>query len=91
MFSFNKNKATLIAEIGGNHEGDLNKAKDLMFQASAAGADIIKFQSYSGAGLVNKKLRPDRYEHFKKFMLTDEEWLDLAITAKKNNIFSSWQ
>ena len=89
MFSFNKNKATLIAEIGGNHEGDLSKAKDLMFQASASGADIVKFQSYSGAGLVNKKLRPDRYEHFKKFMLTDEEWLDLAITAKNNNILFS--
>ena len=94
MFKFNKSRATLIAEIGGNHEGDLNKAKDLMFQASDAGADIVKFQSYSGGGLVNKKLRPDRYEHFNKFMLTDDEWLDLAVTAKNNNILfasSIWE
>ena len=89
MFSFYKDRATLIAEIGGNHEGDLNKAKDLMFQANEAGADIVKFQSYSGDGLVNKKLRPDRYDHFNKFMLTEEEWLDLAMTAKNNNILFS--
>lgn len=89
MFNFYKERATLIAEIGGNHEGNLNKAKDLMFQANEAGADIVKFQSYSGDGLVNKKLRPDRYDHFNKFMLTEEEWLDLAMTAKNNNILFS--
>jgi N,N'-diacetyllegionaminate synthase len=86
MFRFVYGRATLIAEIGGNHEGDLNKAKDLMFQAHEAGADIIKFQSYSGDGLVNKKLRLDRYNHFNRFMLTDEEWIDLAETAKNNGI-----
>jgi len=94
MFSFFQDRATLIAEIGGNHEGDLSKAKDLMFKAHDAGADIIKFQSYSGEGLVNKKLRPDRYEHFKKFMLTDDDWLDLASTAKANGILfasSIWE
>ena len=79
-------RATLIAEIGGNHEGDLSKAKDLMFQAHEAGADIVKFQSYSGDGLVNKKLRLDRYNHFSRFMLTDDEWIDLAETAKNNEI-----
>lgn len=86
MFKFIKDRAILIAEIGGNHEGDLGKAKDLMFQAHEAGADVIKFQSYSGAGLVNKKLRPDRYDHFKKFMLSDDEWVDLAETAKSFGI-----
>ena len=86
MFRFVDGRATLIAEIGGNHEGDLSKAKDLMFQAHEAGADIVKFQSYSGEGLVNKKLRLDRYNHFSRFMLTDDEWIDLAETAKNNEI-----
>jgi N,N'-diacetyllegionaminate synthase len=86
MFRFVGGKATLIAEIGGNHEGSLSKAKDLMFQAYEAGADIVKFQSYSGEGLVNKKLRLDRFNHFNRFMLTDDEWIDLAETAKNNGI-----
>lgn len=90
MFKFFKNRATLIAEIGGNHEGSINKAKDLMFEAAENGADIVKFQSYSGPGLVNKSLRPDRFKHFEGFMLTDDQWVDLAETAVKNNIhFSS--
>jgi len=86
MFRFVEGRATLIAEIGGNHEGDLSKAKDLMFQAHEAGADIVKFQSYSGEGLVNKKLRLDRYNHFSRFMLTEDEWIDLAELAKNNGI-----
>ena len=90
MFKFFDDRATLIAEIGGNHEGSINKAKDLMFEAAENGADIIKFQSYSGPGLVNKSLRPDRFEHFEGFMLSDDQWIDLAETAVKNNIhFSS--
>ena len=84
------NKTLLIAEIGGNHEGSFSKAKDLLFSAHEAGADIVKFQSYSGNGLVNKLLRPERHKHFNKFMLTDEEWIRLAKVAVENNIkFSS--
>ena len=90
MFNFFSDRATLIAEIGGNHEGSLNKAKDLMFEAAENGADIVKFQSYSGPGLVNRLLRPDRFKHFEGFMLSDDQWIDLAETAVKNNIhFSS--
>lgn len=89
MFSFFNNRATLIAEIGGNHEGSISKAKDLMMQAHESGADIVKFQCYSGEGLVNQKLRPERYNHFNKYMLSDDEWIDLAETALKNKIFFS--
>ena len=61
-----------------------------MFEAAENGADIVKFQSYSGPGLVNKLLRPDRFKHFESFMLSDDQWVDLAETAVKNKInFSS--
>ena len=86
MFKFFEDRATLIAEIGGNHEGSINKAKDLMFEAAENGADIVKFQSYSSPGLVNKLLRPDRFKHFESFMLSDDQWVDLAETAVKNKI-----
>jgi sialic acid synthase SpsE len=46
----------LVAEIGSNHEGDFEKAKELLFGAASAGVDAVKFQVYTGEALVNKKL-----------------------------------
>src|SRR5438094_7029853 len=36
----------IIAEIGINHNGDINLAHELIRQAKIAGADIAKFQFY---------------------------------------------
>ena len=90
MENLNSEKAILIAEIGGNHEGSLSQAKDLLLSAGEHGADIVKFQSYSGEGLVNKNIRPERHKHFNNLMLKDEEWLELAEFANQAGIcFSS--
>ena len=40
------NKIFIIAEIGLNHGGDLELAKDLIDSAVRAGADAVKFQTY---------------------------------------------
>lgn len=48
----------VIAEIGSNHDGDLGKARELIRAAKAAGADAIKLQSFTAAGLLNP-LRPE--------------------------------
>jgi N-acetylneuraminate synthase/N,N'-diacetyllegionaminate synthase len=68
----------LIAEIGGNHEGNFDYARTLCSQALESGADCIKFQIYTGDGLVNGKLSPDRAAHFRKFELTPDQHLELA-------------
>ena len=68
----------MIAEIGGNHEGNFQYAKKLTKQAIQSGADVVKFQIYSGDGLVNKKISPDRNKHFKKFQLTKDQHIQLA-------------
>jgi len=39
-------KTLIIAEAGVNHNGDLALAKKLVASAAAAGADIVKFQSF---------------------------------------------
>ena len=39
-----KNKIFLIAEIGINHNGDINLAKKLIFLAKSVGFDCVKFQ-----------------------------------------------
>jgi N-acetylneuraminate synthase/N,N'-diacetyllegionaminate synthase len=40
------NDVVIIAEAGVNHNGDLNKAIDLIKHAADAGADYIKFQTF---------------------------------------------
>jgi sialic acid synthase SpsE/spore coat polysaccharide biosynthesis protein SpsF (cytidylyltransferase family) len=68
----------LIAEIGGNHEGNFAVAKQLCELAIGARADCIKFQLYTGNGLVSAAESPDRNRHFKKFELSREQHIYLA-------------
>ena len=72
----------LIAEIGGNHEGDFDYAKDLTAMACESGVDAVKFQIYTGESLVSKVESPDRYSHFLKFQLTPEQYIALAEVCK---------
>jgi N,N'-diacetyllegionaminate synthase len=77
-----RNGPLLIAEIGGNHEGNYNYALKLTDLAINSGADVIKFQLYSGNGLVNKNILPDKYTHFKKFELTKKQHIEIAKKVK---------
>jgi N-acetylneuraminate synthase/N,N'-diacetyllegionaminate synthase len=45
-------QTVVIAEVGVNHNGDLDLAHRLIEVASGAGADIVKFQSFEPAELV---------------------------------------
>lgn len=76
----------LIAEIGGNHEGDFGYAKELLHLAVDAGADAVKFQVYYADDLVNPKESPDRHAHFKKFELTPDQHVELAQLCIANNV-----
>ena len=42
-----------IADIAANHDGDLSRAKDLIYQAKEAGADAAKFQHFSASSIVS--------------------------------------
>jgi N-acetylneuraminate synthase len=44
----------VIAEAGVNHEADMNLAKRLIEEASDAGANAIKFQSYKASTIASK-------------------------------------
>jgi N-acetylneuraminate synthase/N,N'-diacetyllegionaminate synthase len=73
-----KHGPLLIAEIGGNHEGNFDYAKELTRLAIEADVDFIKFQLYTGNTLVSKVENPVRNEHFKKFELNKENYIELA-------------
>lgn len=81
-----KNDIYLIAEIGGNHEGDFEYAKKLTRLAAESGADAVKFQIYTGDSLVNPKYDPNRNKHFKKFELTEQQYIELAELCNKLDI-----
>jgi N-acetylneuraminate synthase/N,N'-diacetyllegionaminate synthase len=68
----------LIAEIGGNHEGSFDAALRLTDLAIESGADVVKFQVYTGDALVSPVESPDRHAHFRRFELSPSQHLALA-------------
>ena len=46
------NRAIIIAEAGVNHNGSIQNAKTLIDIAAAAGADLVKFQTFKAESLV---------------------------------------
>lgn len=58
----NNNSTYIIAEIGVNHNGDLNIAKKLIDVAKRAGADAVKFQTFNSAKLASKTSKKAAYQ-----------------------------
>lgn len=51
----------VIAEIGANHNGDMELAKKMIDVAKECGADCVKFQSWSKDTIFSKKVYDDNY------------------------------
>ncbi len=51
----NKNPTYFIADIAANHDGDINRAKELIYLAKEAGADAAKFQHFKAEKIVSAK------------------------------------
>jgi len=47
-------KPYFIADIGANHNGDLGKAKELIYLAAEAGANAAKFQHFKADSIVSR-------------------------------------
>ena len=51
----------IIAELGSNHNGDMELAKKLILEAKKAGADCVKFQSWSKDTIFSKIKYKENY------------------------------
>jgi N,N'-diacetyllegionaminate synthase len=52
----------IIAEAGVNHNGNIQIAKRLIDEAAAAGADLVKFQTFSANRLVTPNAKKANYQ-----------------------------
>jgi N,N'-diacetyllegionaminate synthase len=59
------NKTFIIAEVGVNHDGSLQKALKLINVAAAAGANAIKFQTFRAENLATDYAPKAEYQKYK--------------------------
>jgi sialic acid synthase SpsE len=74
-------KVLVVAEIGNNHEGNLEVAKTLVRQAAACGVDAVKFQTFQTRYFVRRQDRA-RYERLQQFELPYSAWEELYKVTK---------
>ncbi len=91
-------KTYLIAEIGVNHNGSINLAKEMILEAKESGADAVKFQTFSADTLVangtpkveyqkeTTDFSETHYDMLKKLELSKDGHVDLFDFCKKNSI-----
>jgi N,N'-diacetyllegionaminate synthase len=78
-------RVLVIAEIGNNHEGDFNLAKELIGLAAEAGANAVKFQSIVPERLVSPNDLA-RIEQLQKFRLEEKNFRALREEAERLGI-----
>lgn len=93
-----KSKVKIIAEVGVNHDGNLQKAKKLIKICKNIGADFIKFQSFKIDSLVTINSKKSKYQlkknsknnslykMLKKVELSYKDTIKLFEYAKKIDI-----
>tara|TARA_B100001057_G_scaffold446114_1_gene484372 strand:+ start:3757 stop:4818 length:1062 start_codon:yes stop_codon:yes gene_type:complete len=65
------NKPTyFIADIAANHDGDLNRAKDLIYKVAELGANAAKFQHFEAATIVSDI----GFKNLKKIKTHQSKW-----------------
>jgi len=99
----NFGKPFIIAEIGSNHNGDMQLARELIDAAKMCGCDAVKFQSFNDKSLIcreeyeaNTKYYDSPKKHFgsleemvKKIYLREEQHYELKEDCEKVGILFS--
>jgi N,N'-diacetyllegionaminate synthase len=86
----------VVAEIGFNHNGDVDLAKRMIESAAENGADAVKLQTFVASEMISNTLMgddPDHpgneipfYEFFQRYELSREDYKTLMTHAQALNI-----
>ncbi len=85
----------IIAEIGNNHNGDINLAKQLVDLAKASGADCVKFQMRNLEDLYSSDFKQKSakdlgveytYDVLSKYQLTNDQLIEVFEYSKRKDI-----
>ncbi|MEO1039646.1 MAG: N-acetylneuraminate synthase family protein [Pseudomonadota bacterium] len=88
-------RVEIIAEIGSNHDGDLDTAKRYVEACAKAGADAVKFQTLARETLIAPNVRDPqsgqwidnpKYEAFGNLALSDDWHFQLKACADETGI-----
>ena len=89
--------AYVVAEIGHNHQGDLEKARALIHAAKECGVDAVKFQKRENRVLFTRAFYDSPYDNENSFGLTygahrealefgRDEWVELRRFAREEDV-----
>lgn len=93
-----KEKPFIIAEAGINHNGNINKAFEMIELAKKIGVDSIKFQTFKAEEFVfdhkqeytyqsqGKTITESMLEMFKRCEFTKDEWYQIKQKCEKEDI-----
>ncbi|MCL2687827.1 MAG: N-acetylneuraminate synthase [Methanobrevibacter sp.] len=90
-------KIFIIAEIGVNHNGDVNLAKKMIKEAAKAGAGAVKFQTFIAEDMLTKDTKKAKYqeknskgssqiEMIKELELSEDDFFELSQYAEEKNV-----
>jgi N,N'-diacetyllegionaminate synthase len=78
-------RVLVVAEIGNNHEGQYERAADMIRHAAAVGAGAVKFQAITPSTLVSRT-QPERLRQLETICLKLSHFEKLARVAERENI-----
>jgi len=87
----------IIAEIGVNHNGDINLAKKMIKEAAKTGVNAVKFQTFIAEDILTENARKAKYqeknttehsqlEMIKTLELSEDDFIELSEYADSNNV-----
>ena len=89
--------AFIIAEIGANHNGDINLALELISVAKKCGVDCVKFQTYTPSECLSedkefeyyskgKKIKESEFNLLNRLALKESDWKIIKKHCQKEGI-----